>query len=233
MPSIVASPHTPMSRCASEAAAASVGLNPVFRDLGRDCDFATIHAQMVEFTRQRDATTPDEYWCLTHAPVFTQGLNGQSEHVLDPVGIPVVPTDRGGQVTYHGPGQLVLYTLVDLARRRIGVREWVTLLEQSVIDELASFGVPAERHSGAPGVYVSGAKIAALGLKVRQGRCYHGLSFNIDMDLAPFARINPCGMARLPVTQLRDVCADGETASALSIEGIAHQLVERLSAPGD
>ncbi|ANJ66989.1 octanoyltransferase [Halothiobacillus diazotrophicus] len=222
-----------MSRCASEAASASVVPNPVLRDLGRACDFATIHRQMVEFTRQRDSTTPDEYWYLTHAPVFTQGLNGRPEHVLDPGGIPVVPTDRGGQVTYHGPGQLVLYTLVDLARRGIGVREWVSRLEQSIIDVLATFGVSAERLSGAPGVYVSGAKIAALGLKVRQGRCYHGLSFNIDMDLAPFARINPCGMARLPVTQLRDVCAEGATASALSIEGIARQLVELLSAPGD
>lgn len=233
MPSIAASPHTPMSRCASEAASASVVPNPVFRDLGRTCDFATIHRQMVAFTRQRDATTPDEYWCLTHAPVFTQGLNGQPEHVLDPGGIPVVPTDRGGQVTYHGPGQLVLYTLVDLARRGIGVREWVTRLEQSVIDVLATCGVSAERHPGAPGVYVSGAKIAALGLKVRQGRCYHGLSFNIDMDLAPFARINPCGMARLPVIQLRDVCADGPFLPELAIDDIARWLVQRLSATGD
>lgn len=185
---------------------------------------------MVDFTRQRDTATPDEYWSLTHAPVFTQGLNGQPEHLLNPASIPVVVTDRGGQVTYHGPGQLVLYTLVDLARRKIGVRDWVTLLEQSVIDVLAARGVMAERHAGAPGVYVSGAKIAALGLKVRQGRCYHGLSFNIDMDLEPFARINPCGMARLPVTQLRDVLGGTQADTDLSVDRLAHDLVQRLSA---
>jgi lipoyl(octanoyl) transferase len=144
---------------------------------------------------------------LSHRPVFTQGLNGQPQHVLDPGDIPVVRTDRGGQVTYHGHGQLVVYTLVDLKRAGVGVRAWVTALEQVVIDYLTEFGVRAERLPGAPGVYVAGAKIAALGLKVRQGRCYHGLSLNLDVDLAPFARINPCGMANLPVTDLRR-CAD-------------------------
>ena len=179
-------------------------------DYGADCDYADLLAQMQSFTQTRQPDTQDEFWVLSHRPVFTQGLNGQPQHVLDPGDIPVVPTDRGGQVTYHGPGQLVVYTLVDLKRSEIGVREWVTALEQVVIDYLAEFGVHAERLSGAPGVYVNGAKIAALGLKVRQGRCYHGLSLNLDIDLAPFARINPCGMANLPVTDLRR-CANIKT----------------------
>ena len=176
-------------------------------DYGTDCDYADVLAQMQTFTSSRQPETPDAFWVLSHRPVFTQGLNGQPQHVLDPGDIPVVPTDRGGQVTYHGPGQLVVYTLVDLKRAGVGVREWVTALEQVVIDYLASFDVRADRLDGAPGVYVGGAKIAALGLKVRQGRCYHGLSLNLDVDLAPFARINPCGMANLPVTNLRR-CAD-------------------------
>jgi lipoyl(octanoyl) transferase len=172
-------------------------------DYGTDCDYTDLLAQMQSFTQTRQADSRDEFWVLSHRPVFTQGLNGQPQHVLDPGDIPVVPTDRGGQVTYHGPGQLVVYTLVDLKRSGIGVREWVTALEQVVIDYLAEFGVHAERLQGAPGVYVRGAKIAALGLKVRQGRCYHGLSLNLDVELEPFARINPCGMANLPVTDLR------------------------------
>ncbi|MDA3878461.1 MAG: lipoyl(octanoyl) transferase LipB [Halothiobacillus sp.] len=207
----------------------SVEPQSVFRDLGIDCDYVDIAQRMVEFTQARDADTPDEYWCLTHAPVFTQGLNGQPEHLLNPGPIPVITSDRGGQVTYHGPGQLVLYTLVDLARRKLGVRDWVIMLEQSVIDVLAMNGVMAERRSGAPGVYVAEAKIAALGLKVRQGRCYHGLSFNIDMDLTPFDRINPCGIARLPVTQLRDELIVPSDAS-LSIDGIGRALVQLLTA---
>ncbi|OZB37376.1 MAG: octanoyltransferase [Halothiobacillus sp. 14-56-357] len=176
-------------------------------DYGADCDYAELLAKMQSFTRSRQPDTEDEFWVLSHRPVFTQGLNGQPQHVLDPGDIPVVRTDRGGQVTYHGPGQLVVYTLVDLKRAGVGVRAWVTALEQVVIDYLTEFAVQAERLQGAPGVYVDGAKIAALGLKVRQGRCYHGLSLNLDVDLAPFARINPCGMANLPVTDLRR-CAD-------------------------
>lgn len=176
-------------------------------DYGADCDYADLLAQMQSFTRARQPDTPDEFWVLSHRPVFTQGLNGQPRHVLDPGNIPVISTDRGGQVTYHGPGQLIVYTLVDLKRSGIGVREWVTALEQVVMDYLAGFGVHAERLQGAPGVYVNGAKIAALGLKVRQGRCYHGLSLNLDVDLEPFARINPCGMENLAVTDLRR-CTD-------------------------
>jgi lipoyl(octanoyl) transferase len=180
----------------------------IIRELGAHCDYADTLRQMQGFTTARDASTPDEFWLLSHAPIFTQGLNGQPEHVLDAGGIPVLRTDRGGQVTYHGPGQLVLYTLIDLKRANKGVREWVHALEQSVIDLMAERGVVGVRQAGAPGVYVGKAKIAALGLKVRQGRCYHGLSFNIDMDLSPFSHINPCGMAKLPVTQWRD-CAVG------------------------
>ncbi|MGD9499950.1 MAG: lipoyl(octanoyl) transferase LipB [Halothiobacillus sp.] len=176
-------------------------------DYGTDCDYAELLAKMQSFTQSRQPDTEDEFWVLSHRPVFTQGLNGQPQHVLDPGDIPVVRTDRGGQVTYHGHGQLVVYTLVDLKRAGVGVRAWVTALEQVVIDYLTEFGVRAERLPGAPGVYVKSAKIAALGLKVRQGRCYHGLSLNLDVDLAPFARINPCGMANLPVTDLRR-CAD-------------------------
>lgn len=176
-------------------------------DYGTDCVYAELLAKMQSFTQSRQPDTEDEFWVLSHSPVFTQGLNGQPQHVLDPGDIPVVRTDRGGQVTYHGPGQLVVYTLVDLKRAGVGVRAWVTALEQVVIDYLTEFGVRAERLPGAPGVYVKSAKIAALGLKVRQGRCYHGLSLNLDVDLAPFARINPCGMVNLPVTDLRR-CAD-------------------------
>lgn len=216
-----------MSKCACRPTEATP-LKPVFRDLGRDRDYGDIVAQMQAFTRDRHAGTADEFWCLTHAPVFTQGLNGQPEHVLNPGSIPVIPTDRGGQVTYHGPGQLVLYTLIDLARRKIGVRDWVFAIEQSVIDFLATVDITAERRVGAPGVYVAGAKIAALGLKVRQGRCYHGLSFNINMDVAPFSRINPCGMARLPVTQLSDELG-ASSAESLAIDRIGRALVQRLS----
>jgi lipoyl(octanoyl) transferase len=196
--------------------------------LGVQCDYSDILAQMQAFTTARDASTPDEFWVLSHTPIFTQGLNGQLEHVLDAGEIPVVQSDRGGQVTYHGPGQLVLYTLIDLKRAHIGVREWVEALEQTVMDFMAARGVLAERKAGAPGVYVDGAKIAALGLKVRQGRCYHGLSFNLDMDLSPFARINPCGMARLPVTQWR-ACYPAFQASQDTLSVIGQELIHPLT----
>jgi len=196
--------------------------------LGETREYTDILAQMQAFTTARQATTPDEFWLLSHSPVFTQGLNGLPAHVLDAGDIPVVHTDRGGQVTYHGPGQLVLYTLVDLKRAGLGVREWVAALEQTVMDFMAARGVAAERKAGAPGVYVGGAKIAALGLKVRQGRCYHGLSFNIDMDLSPFARINPCGMARLPVTQWRD-CYPAFEAGQATFSAIGQELIHPLT----
>lgn len=157
---------------------------------------------MQTFTAGRDEATPDELWLCEHPPVFTQGLAGKPEHLLRDIGIPVVRIDRGGQITYHGPGQIVCYLLLDLKRRGLTVKTLVNRMEQAVIDLLASYGVAAERRAGAPGVYVDGAKIAALGLKVRNNRCYHGLALNVAMDLAPFDAINPCGYAGLAVTQL-------------------------------
>ena len=151
------------------------------------------------------ANIADELWLVEHPPVFTQGQAGKPEHVLRDIGIPVVPIDRGGQITYHGPGQVVVYLLLDLQRRHLKVRELVKRIEQAVIDLLAEHQVTAVRHDGAPGVYVGDAKVAALGLRVRNGCCYHGVSLNVDMDLSPFAAINPCGYEGLAVTQLRDL----------------------------
>ena len=151
------------------------------------------------------ADAPDELWLVEHPPVFTQGQAGKPEHLLRNIGVPVVPIDRGGQVTYHGPGQVVIYLLLDLQRRHLKVRELVRRIEQAVIDLLAEQGVVASRREGAPGVYVGEAKIAALGLRVRNGCCYHGVSLNVDMDLSPFSAINPCGYEGLAVTQLRDL----------------------------
>jgi lipoyl(octanoyl) transferase len=160
---------------------------------------------MREFTSRRDSASADEVWLVEHSPVFTLGLAGKPEHVLDARNIPVVRSDRGGQVTYHGPGQVVAYVMIDLKRRGLTVRALVTQLEQSVIDLLAEQGVGAARWVGAPGVYVGGAKVAALGVRIVRGCSYHGLALNVDMDLAPFARINPCGHIGLRVTQTRDL----------------------------
>jgi lipoyl(octanoyl) transferase len=157
---------------------------------------------MRSFTDERDATTPDELWLLEHPPVFTLGMAADPGHVLAAGGIPVVQTDRGGQVTYHGPGQLVAYPLLDIRRLGLQVRTLVMQLEQAVIDLVAEHGIRAAGRRDAPGVYVDGAKLASLGLRVRRGASYHGLALNVDMDLAPFARINPCGMAGLAVTDL-------------------------------
>lgn len=160
---------------------------------------------MQEFTRTRVETTPDEIWLLEHPPVYTLGQAGKPEHLLRPNGIPVVPIDRGGQVTYHGPGQVVAYLLLDIRRLGISVRTLVDRMEQALIDLLAEYEVNAVRRPGAPGVYVNDAKIAALGLRIRQGRSYHGLSFNVQMDLGPFLDINPCGYQGLAVTQTHDL----------------------------
>jgi len=151
------------------------------------------------------ADARDELWLVEHPPVFTQGQAGKPEHLLRDIGIPVVPIDRGGQITYHGPGQVVVYLLLDLQRRHLKVRELVQRIEQAVIDLLAEHRIEAMRRPGAPGVYVGDAKVAALGLRVRNGCCYHGVSLNVDMDLSPFAAINPCGYEGLAVTQLRDL----------------------------
>lgn len=159
---------------------------------------------MRRFTDDRDAATADEIWLLQHPPVYTLGQAGKPEHLLRDGGIPLVRIDRGGQITYHGEGQLVVYLLIDLARRKLKVRELVTLMEQALIDCLAEFGIAAERRDAAPGVYVADAKIAALGLRIRNGCSYHGLSLNVDMDLTPFTWINPCGYEGLKTTQLAD-----------------------------
>ena len=174
---------------------------------------------MQSFTASRQPETSDELWIVEHPPVYTLGQAGKPEHVLQDIGIPIVKIDRGGQVTYHGPGQVVIYLLLDLARLKIKVRELVIAIEQAVIDFLASHEVTAERRDGAPGVYVGEAKIAALGLKIKNGCSYHGLSLNVDMDLSPFAAINPCGYAGLQVIQTKD----------LNIPLTAHEAGEQLS----
>lgn len=186
------------------SAASGGGGQLVVRQLGR-VEYEPVWRAMQDFTARRDAESPDELWLLEHPPVYTLGQAGKPEHLIAPTDIPVVPIDRGGQITYHGPGQLVVYLLVDLKRRGYGVRELVTRMEQAVIDLLARHDVTAVRQAGAPGVYVDGAKIAALGLRVKRSCTYHGLALNVDMDLSPFAAINPCGYAGLAVTQCRDL----------------------------
>ncbi len=179
-------------------------MNLRVKQLGR-VEYEPTWKAMIAFTTNRQAETSDELWIVEHPPVYTLGQAGKPEHILHDVGIPIVKIDRGGQVTYHGPGQVVIYMLLDLARLKIKVRELVTAIEQSVIDFLASYGVTAERRDGAPGVYVGDAKIAALGLKIKNGCSYHGLSLNVDMDLSPFTAINPCGYAGLKVIQTKDL----------------------------
>jgi len=169
-------------------------------------DYEPVWREMQAYTDSRDESSEDQLWLVQHRPVFTQGQAGKAEHVLAPGDIPVIQVDRGGQVTYHGPGQIVAYPLLDIARKNIGVRDLVNRIEESIIRVLKHYGVAGERIAGAPGIYVAGAKIASLGLRVRRGRCYHGLAFNIDMDLEPFRRINPCGYSGLEVTQLSDFC---------------------------
>jgi len=171
-------------------------------------DYQETWRSMQRFTSARDATTPDELWLLEHAPVFTQGQAGKPEHVITPGDIPVIETDRGGQVTYHGPGQLVIYCMIDLKRRGMGIRDMVTLLETAVIDLLEMLAVRAVARKDAPGVYVDDAKIASVGLRVSRGCTYHGLSLNLDMDLEPFSRINPCGLVGISVAQVSDLAPD-------------------------
>ena len=174
------------------------------RDLGRQ-RYEPVWRAMQRFTDARDVETPDELWLVEHEPVFTLGQAGRPEHVLMPGDIPVLHVDRGGQVTYHGPGQIVVYPLLDLRRMKLGVREYVHRIEQAVIDTLLEWNIIGARREGAPGVYVAGAKVAALGIRVRRGCSFHGLAFNIAMDLEPFGRINPCGYAGLQVTSMLDL----------------------------
>ena len=164
--------------------------------------YEPVSQAMHDFTDSRDDNTPDEIWLVEHLPVFTQGQAGKAEHVLVPGDIPVIQSDRGGQVTYHGPGQQVMYVLLNLKRRKLGVRELVTLLEQTVVDTLAEYGINAHPRADAPGVYVGEMKICSLGLRIRKGCSFHGLALNINMDLSPFLRINPCGYAGMEMTQM-------------------------------
>ena len=197
-------------------------MNAVFRWLGR-ADYAPTWRAMQAYTDARGDTSPDELWFLEHAPVFTQGLNGKAEHLLAPGDIPVVAIDRGGQVTYHGPGQLVVYALLDLRRRGIGVRDLVSALENAVIALAADAGIAARGGRDRPGVYVGERKLASLGLRIRRGCSYHGLALNVDMDLEPFARINPCGMQGLAMTQLAEFGATG------GLREVAGRLAPRLA----
>ncbi|WP_173768966.1 lipoyl(octanoyl) transferase LipB [Pseudazoarcus pumilus] len=184
-------------------------------------EYAAAWEAMRAFTATRTPDTLDEIWLVEHPPVYTLGQAGRAEHLLRESDIPLLKTDRGGQITYHGPGQLVAYVLIDLARRGLKVRQLVSIMEQALIDCLAEYGIAAERRAGAPGVYVGEAKIAALGLRVRQGRSYHGLALNVDMDLAPFAWINPCGYEGLVTTQLADFGVH-ETLDAVGARLIGH-----------
>ena len=176
----------------------------IIRKLGL-CDYAEIWQDMKDFTRNRAADTQDELWILEHYPVFTLGTNGKTEHILDAGEIPIVNIDRGGQVTYHGPGQLVIYLLLNLHRRKLGVRKLVSIIEASIIKLLDNYQITARNDPQAPGVYVNEKKVAALGLRVSRGCTTHGLSLNVDMDLLPFTRINPCGYENLEVTQCKDL----------------------------
>ncbi len=178
---------------------------------------------MQRFTEQRGPETPDEIWLLEHEPVFTLGRNGKEEHILKKTDIPILPIDRGGQVTYHGPGQLIVYLMIDLKRRGIGVRQLVTLIEQSIINTLAEYQLSAAAKKEAPGVYIGDAKIAALGLRIKKGCSFHGLSLNLDMDLSPFKQINPCGYKNLEVVQLSDYIED---VNLLKVE---QQIITHLS----
>ncbi len=197
----------------------------IVRELGLQ-SYQQVWQDMQAFTDQRTASTPDELWSVQHPPVYTLGKNAKPEHVLEPGDIPVIKSDRGGQVTYHGPGQLVVYTLLDLNRMKIGVRELVTRIENSVIELLGEHGIRANARKDAPGVYVDGRKIAALGLRVRKGCSFHGLAFNVSMDLEPFSRINPCGYQGMEVTQLSDL-VDAVDLAAVE-QGLLSHLLRQL-----
>ena len=186
-------------------------------------DYLKTWEEMKYFTENRDPDTLDELWTLEHNSVFTQGLSGKPEHLLKATQIPIVQSDRGGQITYHAPGQLIIYCLIDIKRLGIGIKKMVSIIEQSLIELLSSYDIKAHTLKGAPGVYVNDSKIAALGLKVKHGRTYHGLSLNIDMDLSPYKLINPCGYSDLKVTQMRNL-----TDNILSISDIQHELSEHL-----
>ncbi len=195
----------------------------IVRYLGRQ-DYQEVWNRMREFTDNRDKDTKDELWLLEHEPVFTLGQNGKPEHILNAGDIPVIQVDRGGQVTYHGPGQLVAYVLIDLRRHKMGIRQLVTGLENSVVGFLQHHNITAAAKPDAPGVYVDGAKIASIGLRVRRGCSYHGLAFNINMSLEPFSRINPCGFKGLEMVQV------SELGGPEDVSQVAHELTEEMLA---
>ncbi|MGS2724851.1 lipoyl(octanoyl) transferase LipB [Porticoccus sp. GXU_MW_L64] len=201
------------------------------RQLGRQ-PYAPVFAAMQAFTDSRDEATRDEIWLVQHDPVFTQGQAGKAEHVLMPGDIPVVQVDRGGQVTYHGPGQIVAYPMVDLRRQGLGVRQLVSAIEQSIVETLAPYGIVAAPKADAPGVYVNDDKIASLGLRVRKGKSYHGLAFNIDMDLSPFTRINPCGYAGLKMVQMKDLVQCGLPSYGALEEQLVGRMADNLGFDG-
>jgi len=187
-------------------------------------DYTLTWQEMVSFTENRSDQTEDELWTLEHRSVFTQGLSGKPEHLLRESEIDVIQSDRGGQITYHGPGQLIVYCLIDIKRLGIGVKEMVRIIEKSIIDLLSDYSIPSHKIVGAPGVYVDGSKIAALGLKVKRGKTYHGLSLNVDMNLSPYKLINPCGYRDLNVTQMSNL-----TDNKLELDKIKKQLTKHLT----
>ncbi len=194
----------------------------LIRQLGQQ-PYEPVWRQMQQFTDQRDESTADETWLVEHPPVFTLGMNGKPQHLLNPGQIPVIKIDRGGQVTYHGPGQLVAYLLIDIKRRKLGIRAMVEQIEQAIIDLLTDYQIAARSRRDAPGVYVADSKIAALGLRVRRGCTYHGLALNVNMDLEPFSRINPCGHKGMTVTQTADLNGPDTTTA------IAPELCQKLA----
>lgn len=193
-------------------------------------DYAPVFEAMKAFNERRDEHTEDELWVVEHPPVFTQGLAGKPEHLLFRSDIPVVQIDRGGQITYHGPGQLVVYTLIDFKRRKQSVRHIVSALENAIIATLAEYGITAAADPQRPGVYVDGRKIASLGLRIKNGSVYHGLALNVDMDLSPFHQINPCGYAGMEMVQMADLLADCPPLSEVAAKLTGH-LVRELALP--
>lgn len=191
-------------------------------------EYEPIWKSMQYFVENADSTRADEIWLLSHKPVYTQGQAGKEEHVLNPGNIPVLQIDRGGQVTYHGPGQLIAYLLLNVKRRKISVRELVDLIERALIASLQDFGIDAGTQANAPGVYVNDAKMAALGLRIKHGWSYHGLSLNVDMDLSPFANINPCGFENLKLTQIADLVADRTLLMRRASQALANHLLTEL-----
>ena len=209
---------------------------PLIRELGR-VDYTPTFEQMQALTVARDVNSPDEFWLLEHPPVFTLGQAGLESHLLHATSVPLVHTDRGGQITYHGPGQVVIYMLLDLKRRGMMIKEWVRRIEEAIILTLGDYGLQTERHEGAPGIYISndgtqthaGAKIAALGLKVKNGCTYHGLSLNVVMDLSPFLQINPCGYAGLETVDMRTMGVDAPQDEVAHV--LANYLTEQWQMP--